>query len=562
MPLKPIFDKAPLTTMNAQPLRAGLVRMESTAMSKLYQLTAMTNNPATFEGTFRLACIVSSKPTEEPVVAKIRAMLASQKEDGSFMLSFKDSVAVLRATWALYELEARKPLLEHIAKWCAFAVQHWDELMTDDDIWACSADLMELLENLYRVTGKSAVLTLCDRVAAHTMSWSGVLNTINSQRPTSKTVSKNELEEGLAKECGSREGYYTYFSRVNHAESLADGARSTMMKGWFSGSLTELNATRNGWERLYRHHGAVCGGLTSDEMLEGTSPAEAVSTAALGAWVEALCAAAMNDRSEWAYEALERMAYNAMPACMNGDKLLAFQRVNTLVSEVDEDACFSLSEDHAERAVMRMVRGYAAIASVAVAAQQEGASINLYLPGRYAVPVKEELLILTVKPSANGVSIAVHCKSEIEATVRLRIPAWSKNTEITVNGNDNHGEVKNGYMTFDRTWHDGDVIVLTYEQSVNVLTGHHQGKYVLRGPVVMALPVEENNWKKAFVSAQKGAEGVVAILDHVNEWKHKSGVPADVPVLPETEGNVSEYLLVPYAKADKRIALFPGRKQE
>ena len=561
MPLKPIFDKAPLMTMNAQPLPAGLVRMESAVMNKLYHLIASTNAPSAFEGAFRLACIVTSNPGEEPVAVKIRGMLAAQKEDGSFMLSFKDSVAVLRAAWALYEYEARKPLLEHIARWCAYAVQHWDDLMSDNDIWTFSADLLEVLENLYRVTGKAAVLTLCERVANQTMGWSSVLNTISSQRPTSKTVTKEELSAGLAKENGSREGYYTHFARTNHAESLADGARSTMMKGCFSGSATELNATRNGWERLYRHHGAICGGLTSDEMLEGTSPAEVVSTAALGAWVEALCAAAMGDKAEWAYTALERMAYNAMPACMNGEKLLAFQRVNTLDSEVDEASCFAVAADHNERALVRMVRGYAAMASAAITAQQDGACINLYLPGRYAVPVEEELLILTVKPGVNGTVISVHCKKDLEATLRLRVPTWSKNTEVTVNGADNHGDVKNGLMTFDRTWHDGDVISLSYEQSVNVESGHHQGKYVLRGPVVMALPAEGDNWKKAFVSAAKEDHSVSVILDDIQEWKIKAGVPADVPVLPETMGNAAPFALVPYAKCGARIALFPGRKQ-
>ena len=93
MPLKPIFDKVPLTAMTCQPLRAGLVRMESAVMNKLYGLTAMANEPAALEGTFRLACIMTAKPGDEPVAAKIRAMLSAQKEDGSFMLSFKESVA-------------------------------------------------------------------------------------------------------------------------------------------------------------------------------------------------------------------------------------------------------------------------------------------------------------------------------------------------------------------------------------------------------------------------------------------------------------------------------------
>ena len=561
MPLKPIFDKAPLTKMITLPLRAGLVRMENAAMTKLYQLTATVNEPCAFEGPFRLACIVTAKPGEEPVAAKIRAMLSAQQEDGSFMLSFKDSVAVLRAAWAMYEYEARKPLLDHIARWCAYAAQHWDALMADDDIWACSADLLELLENLYRVTGKAAVLSLCERAATQTMGWSSVLNTFSSQRPTSKAVTKAELEAGLTKENGSREGYYTHFLRTHHAESLADGARSTMMKGWFSGSATELNAARSGWERLCRHHGAVCGGLTSDELLEGTSPAEAVSTAALGAWAEALCAAAQGEKNAWAYAALERMAFNAMPACLQGEGLAAFQRVNTLHADVNADACFNVCGDHAMRALTRLTRGYAALASNVITAREDGADINLYMPGRFAVPVEDELIIFTVKASAKGAEISVHCKQETEATVRLRMPEWSRSTEVTLNGTEQHGEVKNGMLTYDRTWHDGDVIRLAFENTLTVEDGHHQGKVILRGPVVMALPVEGGNWKQAFVAASAEEGRVVAMLDAVKEWKEKNCEIADIPVLPQTDGAAAEYALVPYARTAARIALFPGRKQ-
>ncbi|MGN1370218.1 MAG: hypothetical protein ACI4WX_15210 [Aristaeellaceae bacterium] len=561
MPLKPIFDKAPLTAMNSQPLRAGLVRMESAAMTKLYAMTAAVNAPSDMEGTFRLACIVTAKPGEEPVAAKIRALLSAQKEDGSFAASFKDSVAILRAAWAMYEYEGRKPLLDHIARWCAFAVQHWDDLMADDDIWVFSADLLELLENLYRVSGKSAVLTLCERVAHQTMSWSGVLNTISSQRPTGKTVTRDELEKGLARENGSREGYYTQFYRANHAEYLADGARSAMAKGWYSGSATELNAARIGWERLSRHHGAVCGGLTSDELLEGTSPAAAVSTAALGAWAEALSAAAMGDNGVWAFNALERMAFNAMPATLMGDRLLAFQRVNTLSADPANTECLDVSADHEERALTRLVRGYAAMASSVVTAWANGACINLYMPGRFAVPLEDELLIFTVKASANGASITVHCKQPTEATVRLRMPAWSRNTDVTVNGADIQGEVKNSIMTFARTWNDGDVIALTFQQTLSVEDGHHQGKYVLRGPVLMALPVENDGWKQALVSAATADNRVVAALDAVKEWKSRGEIPADVPVLPETAGVPTEAMLMPYARTAARIALFPGRKR-
>ena len=36
MPLKPVFDKAPLTMLTSQPLRAGQVRVNLPALTRLY----------------------------------------------------------------------------------------------------------------------------------------------------------------------------------------------------------------------------------------------------------------------------------------------------------------------------------------------------------------------------------------------------------------------------------------------------------------------------------------------------------------------------------------------
>ena len=562
MPLKPIFDKAPLTAMNRQPLRAGMMRADSPVLQKLYALIKDSDAPCDLEAAFRLAYIVTARPMEEAVTARIRAALGQQREDGSFTLPHTDSVALLRAAWALYEYEARKPLLEHIARWCAWAAANWDDLMADDGVWAAPADLMELLENLYRVTGKAAVLGLCERVATQTMSWAGVLNTLSSQRPTNRSVTRDELADNLNKECGSREGYYTQFVRTNHPESLADGARSAFVKGLFTGSATELNAAQTGWEKLWRHHGAVCGSLTSDELLEGTAPNAAVSTAALGAWCEALCAVAMGDKAAWAWEAIERMALNAMPACLSGDAAVAFQWVNTLTAAPHADG-FHVSADHDLRALTRLARAYAALASVAVTVSPVGAAVNLYLPGRYAVMVGDHLVVLTMTTSEKGASITVHCKKDVKAALSLRIPTWSRNSEIAINGADANGDPKNDILNLDRVWQDGDVITILMEQKLRIVDAHHQGKYVLKGAVLMALPVDGDGWAQAFAGAREENGRVSAALSPVRDWKARGGgdLPADIPVLPDAPDAPVWTALAPYAKTGARIALFPGRKQ-
>lgn len=564
MPLKPIFDKAPLTMMTTQALSAGMVRSENPLLKQLYALCKQDDAVATLEGTFRLACLVTAHPESEPVAMRIRAGMEGQKADGSFDLAPCDAVALLRACWALYEFEARKPLLEHVARWCAWAAQNWDAVMADDAVWANPAELLELLENLYRVTGMGAVLTLCERLNVQGMQWSGVLNTVSVQRPTMRSMTREELDTCLAIEKGSREGYYTRFCRVNHPAQLADGARSSMARGWFSGSATELNAAHNGWERLMRYHGAICGCMTSDELVEGTSPAMAVSTEAVGAWAEALCSALRGRHAGWAWDALEQLCWNALPACISDGKILPFQRVNSLNPGAGEQDCFRVSDDHALRARNRLIRGVAAAASSAVSTLPDGFMVGLYLPGRYAVPVGDGLMVADIAENDGATSITIHCRQETRAVVRLRVPAWAKNAEISVNGmeSDAGNECGAWNLRIDRTWHDGDLITVRLEKPLRILEGHHQGCYVLKGPQLMAMPADaQSDWAVSLVSCAVENDRIVATLDKVNGWKTRGDIPADIPVLPASAGEAKVTCeLVPYSQTAGRIALFPGRK--
>ena len=53
MPLKPVFDKAPLTMLTSQPLRAGQVRVNLPALTRLYAQVENRREPLLLEGAFR-----------------------------------------------------------------------------------------------------------------------------------------------------------------------------------------------------------------------------------------------------------------------------------------------------------------------------------------------------------------------------------------------------------------------------------------------------------------------------------------------------------------------------
>lgn len=558
--LKPIFDKSPLLSLNALALRPGQARVSLPRLSALYAMTGdAVGHPALWEGVFRLACIVEAHPMEEPVVRWISDALAHQAEDGSLPGSVTEQVALLRAAWAMYEHEAKRPLLEKLALWCGWACEHWDIVLADQAVRVSPADLMELLLGLYRVTGKKPLLHLCERLRAEAMDWSGALHTFSVQRPMKRIIAWDELAQGMRSEEDRESGFYTRQYLTCHGETLGDGLRCSLMSGQFSGSGTELSAPKAGWEKISRYHGAVCGGITADETLGGASPSCAVDAASLGAWAEAFAAL----RENWAFDALDTLLHNGLPACVADGNPVAFQRVNGLDADCGTADCYHISEGAQLRALNRLCRGYAAAISSAVTMKPDGLSVNLYVPGRYTVPTEQGVIRLNVAGRDGSWAVTVHARQPVKAVIRLRVPGWTDEAAVTVNGLDIGDDCVGMSISLDRTWQDGDLIAVRFGCGLRVVEGYHQSACVMHGNKLMAMPATaESAWNAALCGEPSLEDGHVTVpLRRVPVWNRKDAVPVDLPVLPETEGETFTAELQPYADTPSRIAVFPRGKQ-
>ena len=559
--LKLIFDKSPLLSLTSLPLRPGQARVALPRAKALYAMTgAAEGHPALWEGVFRLACTVKAHPMEEPVVSWIRDAMAHQAEDGSLPGPVADQVAVLRAAWAIYEHDAKRPLLEKLALWCGWACEHWEAVLSDAQVRVSPADLMSLLLDLYRVTGKKPLLHLCERLRAEAMDWSGALHTFSVQRPVKRIISWDELEQGMRDEESRESGFYTRQYLTCHGETLADGLRSSLMSGRFSGSGTELSAPHVGWEKISRYHGAICGGTTADETLGGASPSAAVGAASLGAWAEAFAAL----REQWAYDALDILFHNGLPASIGNEGIVSFQRVNGLEADCGAADCYHVGQDMDLRSLNRLCRGYAAAISSSVTPRPDGLSLNLYVPGRYAVPTAQGTLVLNVAGSDGSWAVTVHARQPIKATIRLRVPGWTDEAAVTVGGRDIGDDCVGMSITLDRTWQDGDLIAIRFARKPRVLDGYHQSACVMLGNQVMALPATpDSSWNVALCGEPVVTENghVTVPLKRVPVWTRKDAVPVDLPVRPETDGDAFIAELNPYADTPCRIAVFTQEMQ-
>ena len=561
MPLKPIFERAPLRMADALPLRAGQGRMKDEILEQLLRLAAKAEPaPSLWEGMLRVEALLEEHPEKGDTAARVMVAVTAQAEDGSLPMSLADSVSLMRACFVLYERTAEKTYAEPIMRWCGWLNAHWDEAIACGELRCHPADLLELLVQLYRVTGKKALLGLLEKLRRGSMDWSGILHTFSIQRPMSKVTPWTKLQKGIEQEQDNEQGFYTRQSLAAHGASLGDGARAASLNGTFSGNGQELSACRTGWEKIVKQHGAVCGGITSDEMVAGTSPAAGIDMIAVAAWCEALCLATEQDDGVWSWEAVERMLLNAIPHALIGDELQSLIRVNDLRADPEGHGAYHLS-DRAERdakALARLLRAVADVMSHAVMARKDGATIGILRSGRYTVPTEHGTMQLCVDAAAGKSVITVRVRQPLKAALAIRIPSWAEEACLSVN-DEGGDEGKPGTMTsLEREWHDGDRISVEWHEALHVSEGYHQGEAVYLGGRLLCLSSDRTDWAVALTDAPVADEdGTVSVAAApVEGWRLRSGIPADLPVLPAVTADATVTHLAPYASTHG-IALFP-----
>lgn len=553
MPLKLIYGKAPLTEMHSLMLRSGQVHMDNEMVKTLSALLDkdVQSHPARWEAAIRLAALNGQEAGSCNAAHCVLNMFLKQGEDGSFLdMGIGDMVQGVRAAWALYELEPTKGLLKQMMDWCAWLAANWDTVMAQPELRVRTGDLMALLCDLYRVTGRKALLRLCEQLRRDGMDWSGVLHTFSVQRPMKRIIPAADLAQGMADEKGEPDGFYTRQYLTCHSETLADGARASLLNAVYSGNGSESSAVRIGWEKISRWHGAVCGGVTADETLAGASPDAGVDTASVGAWAEAFALQMTDEDAAWACDELEKLLVNAMPAALTAEGVAAFQQVN---SARGESARYHVADDQHERALVRLARGCAAACCGAVTATKTGANVNLYLPGQYTMKMGDTTVRLTMSGDAGAYTLTVKTKADVKATLRLHVPAWTDDAYVRVNDEGADEGRPGTYLALERTWQDGDTVTIRFARKLRVTEGYHQSAAVLYGAQVMAL--DGGQWAVALKGEPCLKDGAVVVtLAPVEAWKGES------PVLPASKGDAAETVLVPYAQAKQRMAQFPRCK--
>ncbi|WP_205945206.1 glycoside hydrolase family 127 protein [Pedobacter hiemivivus] len=137
-------------------------------------------------------------------------------------------------------------------------------------------------------------------------------------------------------------------------------------------------------------------------------------------------------------------------------------------------------------------RGLFNLPSYMVMERNEGLQINYFAEGNYIVKSPKNQRILVVQstdyPLSGAIKIGLNIAKPEAFDVHLRIPAWSKLTKLSVNGEELTDLIPGQAARINRVWKLGDQISLELDMRGRVVeTGSIvKSMAIMRGPIVLA----------------------------------------------------------------------------
>ena len=435
MPLKPIFEKSPLLSQRRIPLDPGQVRIRLPEAETLLRLAAAhAEDPEWWAVLLRSSAFMKWEALEQDTTERIRAAVNAQHQDGAYADSPWESLQTALAVYALHTYRPEIRLLDSLMAWAGGLLHASEGFFADERVAQNGADLMALLECLYRLTGKAPLLKLCGLVRAGCTDWTTRLNTFS-----------------VAGMGGAS------------SEALADGARSAFLNAQYSGSDTEGKAPVQGWTKAQAVCGSPCGGLCGEVSLRMSAPNEPVSLSGTAAWAEAFCAMIPGEESAWAEEELQKLLQNQLGWMLKH------------CEELDSQA------------LLRLLRCLNAIAQSSVLWDRNGgAAIQRFFPGSWVLRLGGTAVRLTMSGTALNYVIRIRTESQARGTILLYIPSWAEGAAVDALGRS--GRVSGGsLLSLDGEWRNGDEIRVRLSPALMLMEAPRQSVTVRFGPWLMAL---------------------------------------------------------------------------
>ena len=183
---------------------------------------------------------------------------------------------------------------------------------------------------------------------------------------------------------------------------------------------------------------------------------------------------------------IEKSVYNALMASMkfDGSQIAKYSPLEGMHHEGEEQCGMHINCCNANGP-----RAFALLPKLALMTTENEILMNLYSQSSASVQLnpknKVAILQTTTYPESDQIEITVKPEKPEVFTLALRIPAWSTQTSVLVNGLPVDGIQAASYLKINREWKSRDKVLLKLDMRGRLITlNGHQA--ILRGPVLLA----------------------------------------------------------------------------
>ena len=444
--------------------------------------------PYWIRGYSSLAYILDDEAMKQEVKTWIQAVLNNQTSNGrlgpdGYDGDSPDIWAKMPMLWALqtyYEATGSQRVLtamNRYFKWemsipdNKFLKGLWQEKRGGDNLWSVLW--------LYNRNGDKTILPLIDKLHNATSDW----------------TMKGDLPN-------------------YHGVNVAQGFREPATYYIYTGDTEMLQATYNAHNEMRRRYGQMPGGMyAADENARAGyyDPRNGAETCAL---VEQMASdeilMGITGDVFWA-DHCENVAFNSFPAALTPD-MRALRYITSANMAISDEKNHAPSIDNSLRGMLSMSpfssrccqhnhgMGWPYFTEhLVMATADNGLATMLYAANETTAMVADGVSLrmeeVTHYPFDETITLILHPERDVEFPLYLRIPAWAKGSEVSINNEMQQveGDAAGRYVRISRQWKEGDTVSLRLPMTLRstVWQQNKSSVSVDYGPLTLSLKIDE-----------------------------------------------------------------------
>ncbi|MDR1809182.1 MAG: glycoside hydrolase family 127 protein [Prevotella sp.] len=296
-----------------------------------------------------------------------------------------------------------------------------------------------------------------------------------------------------------------------HCVNLSQGLKTPAIYYQRHPEEKYLAALKKGMNDIVNHLGYPVGAYGGDETLHGNNPTQGTELCTIVEFMFSLEKIFQITGDTYYADYLEKLAYNALPTQISDDYMSRqyFQQANQVMIsrhrrnfDTDHDGtdvCFGMLTGY-PCCTSNMHQGWPKfVQNLWYATNDGGLAAVIYAPSSVKakvasgteISIREE----TAFPFDDVISFHISTPETATFPLQLRIPSWTVNPELTVNGQNINITSVDSIITINRKWENGDVVMLHLPSDIRLSEWHERSVAVQRGPLVYALKMNEY-WEK------------------------------------------------------------------